>query len=175
MSFITDTTVLSNFASVGQVDLLRQLYAVLYLSTDVYAEVRAGLEEGYHFYDPLEQLIHPLNESGWLRLTGMSNEQELRFFGQLPSPLHRGEASCLAIARRRGWTLLTDDRAARDEARRLGIPVSGTIGCLVLAVERGLCSLQQANVWLQAMIDKGYHSPVLDLSSLPEHQAGTES
>lgn len=34
--------------------------------------------------------------------------------------------------------LLTDDRAARDEGNRLGIMVSGSVGCLVLAVERGL-------------------------------------
>jgi predicted nucleic acid-binding protein len=63
--------------------------------------------------------------------------------------LHQGEASCLAIARHRGWILLSDDRAARDEGIRLVIIVSGSVGCLVLAVERGLGTLEQANTWLQ--------------------------
>jgi predicted nucleic acid-binding protein len=62
--------------------------------------------------------------------------------------------------------LLTDDRAARDEGNRLGMMLSGSVGCLVLAVERGLCSLEQANVWLGEMIRQGYRSPVNDLTLL---------
>ena len=62
--------------------------------------------------------------------------------------------------------LLTDDRVARDEGNRLAITVSGSVGCLVLAVERGLCRLEQANVWLSQMIRQGYRSPVNDLTSL---------
>jgi len=96
----------------------------------------------------------------------MADEAEIGLYGELPSRLHRGEASCLVIARYRGWILPTDDRVARDEGDRLGIMVSGSGGCLVLAVERGLCSLEQANVWLNEMIRQGYRSPVNDLTPL---------
>ncbi|HEX9867365.1 MAG TPA: DUF3368 domain-containing protein [Candidatus Tectomicrobia bacterium] len=48
----------------------------------------------------------------------------------------------------------------------MAITVSGSVGCLVLAVERGLCRLEQANVWLSQMIRQGYRSPVNDLTSL---------
>jgi len=96
----------------------------------------------------------------------LSHEQELRYFRALPARLHRGEIPSLAIARHRGWLLLTDDRAARMEATRLGVLVSGSLGCLVLAVERHLCSLSQANIWLQEMIRQGYRSPVTDLTPL---------
>jgi predicted nucleic acid-binding protein len=65
--------------------------------------------------------------------------------------------------------LLTDDKAARDEARRRGIQLSGSIGCLVLAVERGHCTLTQANAWLQDMILHDYRSPVSDLTPLLKH------
>ena len=61
----------------------------------------------------------------------MAEEAELGLYGELPSLLHRGEASCSVIARHRGWLLLTDDRAARDEGNRLGIVVSGSVECLV--------------------------------------------
>ncbi|MBC8492779.1 MAG: hypothetical protein H8D43_03255 [Chloroflexi bacterium] len=41
MNVITNTTVLSNFAAIDQLDLLRQLYGVVYIPTEVYeAEVR---------------------------------------------------------------------------------------------------------------------------------------
>jgi predicted nucleic acid-binding protein len=166
MSVIVDTTVISNFASIGQLDVLRQLYGSLAISTDVYDEIQAGLAEGYRFYEGIEQWVEPLAEGGWIHLTSMSHEPELRYFRELPARLHRGENSSLAIARHRGWLLLTDDRAARTEATRLGVLVSGSLGCLVLAVERHLCSLLQANSWLQEMIHQGYHSPVTDLAPL---------
>ena len=55
---------------------------------------------------------------------------------------------------------------ARREATRLGIRISGSVGCLVLAVERGLCTIEQANLWLEDMIRHNYRSPVTDLTSL---------
>ena len=166
MRVIVNTTVISNFASIGQLDVLRQLYGSLAMSTDVYDEIQAGLEEGYRFYAGIEQWVQPLAEGGWIHLTSLSHDQELRYFRELPTRLHRGEISSLAIARHRGWLLLTDDRAARAEATRLGVLVSGSLGCLVLAIERHLYSLSQANIWLQEMIRQGYRSPVTDLTPL---------
>jgi len=166
MSVISNTTVLSNLAAIDQLDLLRQLYGVVYIPTEVYEEMRTGLEEGYRFYEGLDQLIYPFAENGWIRLTGVTGEPELRCMGKLPRVLHQGEAACLAIAQQRGWILLTDDLTARDEAKRLGVPKSGSVGCLVLAVERGLCDLKQANLWLAEMIQHNYRSPVTDLTPL---------
>jgi predicted nucleic acid-binding protein len=166
MSVIANTTVISNFACINQLDLLRRLFGALYISTEVYEEIQTGLEEGYQFYTGVDLMIHPFVHDGWIRLTSMAEEAELGLYGELPSRLHRGEASCLVIARHRGWLLLTDDHAARDEGDRLGIIISGSVGCLVLAVERRLCSLEQANIWLGEMIRRGYRSPVNDLTSL---------
>lgn len=164
MNIIIDTTVVSNFASIGQLDLLQQLYGSLYLSTEVYDEIERGREEGYRFYEGIEAFIFPFAEEGWLQLTGMINQEELRLFGELPSRLHSGEKSCLAIAYVRDLVVLTDDRAARKEAKRRQIPVSGTIGCLILAVKRDLCTLEQGNVWLNEMIQQGYCSPITNLA-----------
>lgn len=165
MDYIVDTTVLSNFAAIGQLDLLRQLFGVVHLSTEVYAEIRAGLEEGYRFYGAVIGVVHPLTSEGWLRLVGM-RDGEFSLFAEAPSRLHAGEAASLAIARARGWLLLTDDRAARAEARRIGVTISGTLGCLLLAVERHQCRVEQANEWLREMISQGYRSPVADLNAL---------
>lgn len=166
MNVITNTTVLSNFAAIGQLNLLRQLYGVVYIPIEVYEEMQAGLEEGYRFYAGIDQLVYPFARRGWIRLTSVTGEQELRLLGELPRRLHRGEAACLAIAQHRGWLLLTDDLAARKEATRRGIRKSGSVGCLVLAVERGLCTLEQANLWLKDMIRHNYRSPVTDLTPL---------
>lgn len=166
MKSITNTTVLSNFASVDQLDILRLLYTNIVITVEVYEEIQAGLEQGYDFYAGIEQIIYPFSEDGWIYLTSMGSVDELRMFRTLPSRLHYGEASCIAVAHHRNWLFLTDDRSARNHARQLGIPVSGTVGCLVLTVERGLCELEQANVWLEQMIQHGYYAPITDLSLL---------
>ncbi len=166
MSVISNTTVLSNFAAIDALDRLRELYGELYLSTEVYEEIQQGLEEGYVFYSGIEEILSPMRKDGWLRLTGLSNEQEILVSSSMPRQIHAGEASCLAIAGQRNWLLLTDDKAARRYAADRNIAVSGTLGCLVLGVERDLWTLEQANRWLARIVAAGFFSPVLDLSGL---------
>lgn len=121
MSTLSNTTVLSNFACIEKLDLLRQLYGKLFISVEVYDEIQNGLEEGYAFYAPLKQQIYPASESGWIQMTSMNAEEELRLFLDFPPKLHQGEASSLAIASHRDWFLLTDDLDARKTARTLGV------------------------------------------------------
>jgi predicted HTH domain antitoxin len=64
--------------------------------------------------------IHPFAEEGWIELVSMVDEEELRLFRSLPRRLHRGEASCLTIARHRGWAFLTDENAAERFVPELG-------------------------------------------------------
>ena len=168
MNIITNTTVISNFAAIGRLDLLCQLFGRLHIPTEVYQEIRRGLEEGYRFYEGIDQHIHPFVEDGWLYLISAGGEEELQHLKTLLQRLDQGEAACLAIAHHREWTLLTDDLAARKSAKCLGVPVSGSIGCLVLAVERRLCTLAEANDLLMQMIDHKYHAPVTDLTPLLE-------
>lgn len=165
MTVITNTTVLSNFARIGELKLLKQLFGQLALPTEVYAEIQEAQAEGYAFFDGIESQITPFAGDGWLVLVSLA-EQELRLFGVMSTGLHRGERACLAIAGERAWLLLTDDRAARAEAQRRNIAISGSIGCLVLAVERKLTTLDHANALLATMIAQGYHAPLTDLSPL---------
>jgi uncharacterized protein len=166
MSIISNTTVLSNFAAIDALDKLRGLYEEVYLSTEVHKEIERGLEEGYTFYSGIEKVLHPVCEGGWLRLTSLGDDKEIELFSNMPGRLHAGEASCLAIAQHRGWLLLTDDKAARRHAENLKIGVSGTLGCLILGIERGLWKPEQANGWLEKIVASGFHSPVTDLSAL---------
>lgn len=170
MTVITNTTVLSNFARIGELGLLRQLFEKLTLPTEVYAEIQEAQAEGYAFFDGIEGQITPFAGDGWLVLVSLA-EQELRLLGAMPTGLHRGERACLAIAGERAWLLLTDDRAARAEAKRRSIAISGSIGCLVLAVERKLVTLAHANTLLSAMVAQGYHAPLTDLSPLVQSKS----
>ena len=168
MNIIANTTIISNFAAVGRLDILRDLLGQIYITTDVYAEIQDGLIEGYDFYEGIESHIHPLALDGWIFLTALEGNEELRLFSHLPSSLHRGEASCLAIAARRGWAFLTDDARARKSARESKILISGTLGILVKALDKKLLSLDEADNLLHRMIQAGYHSPFSTLTELIE-------
>lgn len=165
MNVILNTTILSNFARVGRLDLLQAVLGNVYISTEVYAEVQDGLAEGYEFYSALEELIHLPEGEQWLKLTAPTDE-ELHVFTNLLGALHRGEASCIAIAVSRGWAFLTDDAHARSTARNLNITVSGTLGILMRAVKDKHLTLVEGNGMLGQMIEAGYYSPYDNLAEL---------
>jgi hypothetical protein len=82
--------------------------------------------------DPSRLVQVPLDLSGLLAaglLTAcdVEGEEESQRFVQLATLFRSdGEAMALAIAWSRGWALGTDDRKARREAGRLGVPVVTT-------------------------------------------------
>lgn len=124
MLIITNTSTLSNFAAVGQLELLRSRFETLYISEQVFNEIQEGLTQGYDFYTNLKQQIFPFSDTGWLHLITMDTVDELMTFNRLLSKLHTGEASCLSIAHHRQWLFLSDDKAARQQARVMNVPTT---------------------------------------------------
>lgn len=166
MNKVVNCTVISNFAAVGRLDVLRDTAGPLYLPTEVYNEILDGQMAGYTFYDDIEQHIKPFTPDGWLHLVTMT-EEELQLSATLPAHLHQGECACLCIARLRGWGLLSDDRAAREQAEAWNILPSGTLGVLLLAIQDGRLAIDEGNALLAEMIDRAnYRSPTIDLNTL---------
>ena len=166
MNVIANTTVISNFATVGRIDLLHNLLTEVHISTEVFSEILDGITEGVEHYRGIEAHVYPLTPDGWLHLTPLQGDEELRIFNRFPSALHRGEASSLAIAAQRRWVFLTDDFQARKAARSLGVSISGTLGVLIEAVKRALISRDEADALLNQMITAGYRSPHGTVSEL---------
>ena len=162
MSLIVNNTVLSNFSFADRLDLLKTIFQKAYLTPEVFHEVEAGIRDGYKFQERTKKIVE---DREWLLLTE-PNQRELEFFHKLLLGLGAGEASCLAIAKGRGWLFLTDDLNARKTAIQLDVRISGTIGVLRIAVEQELISIEEGNRLLQKMIDNGYFSPISDLSLL---------
>lgn len=93
-------------------------------------------------------------------------EGEAAFAASLPPRLGLGERACLAVAAHRRGLLATDGLDARETARTHRVPVTGTLGILILAWRQGLLDRVEANELLGAMITLGYRSPVSDLDAL---------
>lgn len=133
------------------------------LASTVYEEIQQGVEEGYEFLAGIDKSLG----SGLFSLVTLEGENEWRTYHAMPDTLQRGEAMSLAIARCRGWRFLTDDRAARMYAGRLGVSYSGTLGLLRFAVQKSHLTQEDGNVLLTEMIARArYRSPVSDLRTL---------
>jgi len=147
---IGDTTVLNNFAQIRQPALLKLLFEPLFVSDSVLAELNRGVRLG----------LVPACDWSWLGVVSMT-EAEHAESEELRVDLDPGESDCIAIAKARGLVLLTDDdRAARHRGSRLGLQISGTLGCLDMLVHEGHLDFEQADSLLAKMITQGYRSPV---------------
>jgi predicted nucleic acid-binding protein len=163
---VVNTTVISNFAAVGGLDLLHGTAGPLCLPVQVYDEIVAGQMAGYAYYDGIEQHVAPFVADGWLHLVTLTDD-ELSLFASLPPHLHPAERTCLSIARQRGWGVLSDDRAARRQAFAWNIPLSGTIGVLLLAIRDGRITVAHGNALLREMVGRAsYRTPTMDLGEL---------
>jgi predicted nucleic acid-binding protein len=154
---IFDTMVISSFAKAGQLELLRKLYpANAICSGFVVAEVLRGFRQGHADLEALVQLL----SVGWPRQDDLSTPAERQLYARISVSLGDGESSCLALAAERGYVFACDDRLARSEAMRLGIPLTGTAGILIKAARSGGIDLKNANAVLKRMITAGFYAPL---------------
>jgi predicted nucleic acid-binding protein len=153
---LLDNTVMSNFAAIERPDLLRTAFGSrLATSQQAFDELQAGVR--------LDRL--PSLDWSWLPVWTLE-EEEGPYYHRLLSRLNAGEAACLAMALIRKCRILTDDRDAREFARHLKIPLSGTLGVLVRLIDLGVLNLDDADALLSQMMTAGYRSPVASLQDL---------
>jgi len=124
---VVNTTPIIALALIGQLDLLRHLYGEVVIPPAVQAEVLAG--------GPGSIGVTELQEANWIRMVPMQDPRR----ADLLSDLDRGEAEVIALAQELNAELvIIDERLARRHAKRLGLTLTGTLGVLLKAKERGL-------------------------------------
>lgn len=156
MISLLDNTVMSNFAIVQQPHLLRIGFPdTLATPRQAFDELQAGVRMG--------RLPHL--DWSWLPVWTLEDAEAARY-EQLRGRLNAGEAACLAMAGARGCRVLTDDRDAREVARHLRIPLSGTLGVLARLVDISHLDVDHADQLLRSMMAEGYRSPVTSLQDL---------
>ena len=156
MISLLDSTVMSNFAAIKRPDLLRTAFGSrLATSQQAFDELQAGVRLGKL----------PSLDWSWLPVWTLE-EEEVSYYHRLLSRLNAGEAACLAMALIRKCRILTDDGDAREFARHLKVPLSGTLGVLVRLIDLGVLNLDDADALLSQMMTAGYRSPVTSLQDL---------
>lgn len=153
---VVDTSTLSNFANIFRPDLLSLILGEQgVITTAVRNELQMGEELG----------LIPRCDWGSMLVVELTPHEEL-LFEKFAEAVDYGEASCLAVAVSRNATVVTDDRLARQIAKKTGVPVTGTLGILKRLIVEGYLAIAEINELLAQMIADGYYSPIQDIRQI---------
>ncbi len=153
MIVVSNTTPLSELAKVGRMDLLREVFGQVIIPQEVYDEVTTG--------------THPaaseVRSATWILVYSISDPNQLSIL-QAETELDLGECAAIALAEElQADRVLIDEWAGRRVAKNRKLLVTGTVGILLIAKNRGL--IESVKPILEAMVAQGmriaqplYHS-----------------
>lgn len=123
MIIVSNTSPIFYLSTIGQLDLLRQLYNKITIPTTVFNEIT---DTGNT--DASAKLVPKL---GWIKVQSAIDRD---FVKRLSTDLDLGEAEAIALAvELKCDRLLMDERLGRMAALELGLQVTGVLGILVAA------------------------------------------
>ena len=135
MIIISDTSPLSSLAIVGGLSILKDIYANVIIPQAVANELANSTEEDIR--------IKAMLSLEWIQVKQTTN-LELVACLRDEYNLDLGEAEAIALALElKADELLIDERLGRREAVRLGLSITGVLGILLVAKNRGLISKVQ--------------------------------
>ena len=128
---VVNSTPLVAFSSIGRLDILRALFGEIMIPPAVREEF-LSIEK--------ESRRKILREASWIRVVELDHPNRTAVY----TGLDEGEAQVLILAEEQSASLvLIDERKARRYAERLKLPLSGTLGVLLLAKEEHVISTVQ--------------------------------
>lgn len=165
---VLDATVLSNFASSQAVDWLVELVDQPAIVPAVRIELQRGHRHGHEF---LADAITTVE--GRIPLLRERDGPVPFDVTEVDERLDAGEAESLVRAAERDGTLATDDLAARRFATDNDVRVTGSVGLLVVGIEREALDVATADEWLATWrAERGYYAPVDSVAEIVENRDG---
>jgi len=130
---LSNTSPISNLAIIGRLELLHTRFEKVWIPGAVESELR-------HIRNPAALAsIEEALQLGWIALRTISDRATARVTtGLLSTELHRGEGEAITLALdvSADWILL-DETDGRAVASRIGLRVTGILGILLDAKQRG--------------------------------------
>ena len=156
---VSNTTPISNFLHLGQLEILKKIFKELHVPMAVYSEIEA-------YFAGDNQWQKCLDEDFFIKAEIQTSAK----IKELMTHLHIGEAEALCLCIENNAKLcLLDDRDARIIARLNNIPISGTLGVLMKAKKMGIIEsvkepMDQLRTDHHFWIDDAMYNKVLNLS-----------
>lgn len=142
MIVVSNTSPIFYLSIMGHLDLLRQLYGEIVISTTVFNEIT-----NIGNTDASARVVPTLS---WIKIQSASDQE---FVNTLRAELDSGEAEAIALAVELNTDrLLMDERLGRAAATRAGLQVTGVLGILIAAKRNNL--IQEVKPLLDALIEQ---------------------
>lgn len=133
MLIVSDTTPIITLMKMGHLDILKRLYGKVLIPNAVYMEL-TGNEK---FVTEASQVI----DSDFLEVDKVDNEVAVMILQEV-SGLDAGESEAIVMANNRKADLLVmDEHKGRSVAKKMGLPITGTIGLLLKAFDEGMLTV----------------------------------
>ena len=157
LNAVANSTPLISLHGIGKLDILSKMYANIYIPNGVYEEVCIDGD-----IDKSTLLSFP-NFS----IQNVVNNNAKRYF---KTALHKGEVEVMILAEELNADIcIIDDKLAREYAKHLGLTLTGTLGLLVKAKERGLLesvtSCMDSMIQNEIYISKFLYENIKDLAN----------
>ena len=138
---VSNTTPIISLVKIGKLNLLKELYGVISIPNAVYKELEKGKEKP--FYQDIKKIE-------WIKIVEIKNKQIQSFLFDLDE----GEAEAIILAKEMNADLLVlDEKLGRQYAKKLNIKLTGTIGILLKAKDKGL--INSVGILLNSLVEQG--------------------
>lgn len=125
MIIVSDTSVISNLAQVGEIEILNNLYSSIIIPKAVNDELKADFKTN--------EIIEKLD---WISIREIS---DISLYNSLVKDLDPGESEAIVLAKELGAELLMiDERKGRKIAKDHGVSIIGILGLLIEAKRKKL-------------------------------------
>ena len=142
---VVNTTPLIALSHVGQLNILKKLYGEIIIPEAVYREL--SVKE--------ESVCKKTVDSSldWIRVDTIENQMAKTMYR---TQLHDGEVEVMILAKEiAADVVIIDDANAKKHAKYLDLPVTGTLGVLIKAKQKGY--IDELKLVLQRMVENGIY------------------
>ena len=137
---VTDANVLINLMHVARLDFCARLPGIEFVVPDHVREEITTPDQR----TALEEAV----AEGLFEIAAVTEPEDIALFADLTQHLGRGEAACLVLAVRHGWTVASDEkrRFRRETVSRIGDGrIIGTVDLFIRAIRAGLITIEEAD------------------------------
>jgi predicted nucleic acid-binding protein len=142
---VVNTTPLIALSHVGRLDILKEMYGEILIPNAVYRELSAKAESVCK--------IAVDSSLDWILVKEIKNQMAKSMY---KSQLHEGEVEVMILAKEiNADVVIIDDANAKKHAKYLELPVTGTLGVLVKAKQKGY--VDELKPLLLRMVENGIY------------------
>jgi predicted nucleic acid-binding protein len=158
MPAVSNTSPISNLASIGRLELLKSQFSALWIPDAVAGELAA------HPHPVAQATIQAAMRDQWIKIGTPRDSSLLRL---LLLQLHRGEAEAIALATDiNADMVLIDEQEGRQLASKTGLAVAGVLGVLLRAKRAGEITSVKQEIDLLRSKAHFFISPALEKKTL---------